>query len=115
MATSTDPWHELYATASQLRALISLGRIEEAAAVLDRHQAASVRGRYPMFQFVGHAFEVVLLLAAGRFDEAEAAAERAHALGSAANSPFDAGVYGLQMFAIRREQGRLGEVARVLS
>ena len=36
VATSTDPWHELYATASQLRALISLGRIEEAAAVLDR-------------------------------------------------------------------------------
>ena len=87
---------------------------DEAAAVLDRHMVASARGRYPAFQFVGHAFEVVLHLAAGRFDEAERAAELAHALGSAGNTPFDAGVYGLQMFAIRREQGRLGEVAPVL-
>lgn len=114
VATSTDPWHELYATASQLRALISLGRMSEATTVLDRHRAASDRGRYPTFQFVGAAYEVVLLLAWGHFDEAEAAAERAHALGSAVNSPFDDGVYGLQMFAIRREQGRLGEVAPIL-
>ncbi len=114
VATSTDPWHELYATASQLRALISLGRMSEAATVLDRHRAASERGRYPTFQFVAAAYEVVLLLASGLFDQAEAAAERAHALGSAVNSPFDEGVYGLQMFAIRREQGRLGEVAPVL-
>ena len=113
-ATSSDPWHELYATSNQLRAYISLGQFDEAAAVLDRHMAASDRGRYPAFQFVGHAFAVVLHLAAGRFDEAERSAERAHALGSAGNTPFDAGVYGLQMFAIRREQGRLSEVAPVL-
>ena len=113
-ASSSDPWHELYATSNQLRAQITLGRLDDAAAVLDRHMVASERGRYPAFQFVGHAFAVVLHLAAGRFDDAERSAERAHALGSAANSPFDAGVYGLQMFAIRREQGRLGEVAPVL-
>ncbi len=113
-ATSSDPWHELYATSNQLRAHISLGQLGAAAAVLERHMVASERGRYPAFQFVGHAFAVVLHLAAGRFDDAERSAERAHALGSAGNSPFDAGVYGLQMFAIRREQGRLGEVAPVL-
>jgi len=113
-ATSSDPWHELYATSSQLRGHIMLGQLETAAAVLDRHMAASDRGRYPTFQFVGHAYAVVLHLAAGRFDQAEESAERAHALGSAGNTPFDAGVYGLQMFAIRREQGRLSEVAPVL-
>ncbi len=112
--TSSDPWHQLYATSMQLRAYIALGQLEIAAAVLDRHMAASERGRYPAFQFVGHAFAVVLHLAAGRFDDAEQSAERAHALGSAGNTPFDAGVYGLQMFAIRREQGRLAEVAPVL-
>jgi len=57
---------------------------------------------------------VVLELARGRFAEAEAAAERAHAFGAADHTPFDAGVYGLQMFALRREQGRLGEVRPVL-
>ncbi len=110
----TDPWHELYATSNQIRALVCLGRLAEATTMLERHVAFSERGRYPAFQFVGHAFEAVLLLAAGRFDAAEEAAERAHTLGSAGNSPFDAGVYGLQMFAIRREQGRLEEVVPVL-
>ena len=44
------------------------------------------RGRYPAFMFISHAFDVVLALAAGRFAEAEEAAERAHALGSAGNT-----------------------------
>jgi DNA-binding NarL/FixJ family response regulator len=109
-----DPWHGLYATSNRIRALISLGRMAEAHEVLQTHFAFSERGRYPAFQFVGHAFEAILELAAGRFDAAEAAAERAHALGMAGSSPFDAGVYGLQMFAIRREQGRLDEVAPVI-
>ncbi len=52
----------------------------------------------------------MLSLAAGRFDEAELAAERARALGDSGDTLLDAGVYGLQMFAIRREQGRLAEV-----
>jgi len=107
-----DPWHVLYATSSQMRALITLGRLDEAADVMRRHWEAAER--YPVFQFVGHAFDAALLLAAGRFDDAEAAADRSHALGAIANSPFDEGVYGLQMFAIRREQGRLAEVEPVL-
>ncbi len=111
---SSDPWHSMYATSNRLRALITFGRLDEADAVLARHQEVSARGRYAAFQFVGWAFEVVLELARGRFAEAEAAAERAHAFGAADNTPFDAGVYGLQMFALRREQGRLGEVAPVL-
>jgi DNA-binding CsgD family transcriptional regulator/tetratricopeptide (TPR) repeat protein len=109
---SDDPWHVLYATTNQMRALVTLGRFDEAASVMARHWKAAER--YPTFQFVGHAFEAALLLAAGRFDDAEAAAERAHELGLATNSPFDEGVFGLQMFAIRREQGRLAEVEPAL-
>ena len=51
------------------------------------------------------AFEALLDLAAGRFDEAEAAAERGQELAAANDSPFGEGVYGLQMFAIRRAAG----------
>jgi DNA-binding CsgD family transcriptional regulator/tetratricopeptide (TPR) repeat protein len=112
--TSADPWHTMYATSNRLRALISFGRIDEAETVLARHQEISARGRFAAFQFVGWAFEVALALARGRFAEAEAAAEQAHAFAALDKTPFDAGVYGLQMFAIRREQGRLGEVAPVL-
>jgi DNA-binding CsgD family transcriptional regulator len=106
-----DPWHVLYATTNQIRALIALGRLDEARQRMERHREAS--RRFPTFQFVGNVLDASLLLAAGRFDEAEAAAERAHELG-ARNVPFDEGVYGLQMFAIRREQGRLHEVAPVV-
>ena len=55
----------------------------------------------------------MLALAAGEFDDAEAAAERGNLLAAADGSPFGDGVYGLQMFAIRRAQGRLAEVAPV--
>ena len=111
---SGDPWNELYATSNGLRALVTLGRLDEAAVMLSRHFAVTDSGRWPVFQYVGFGFQVVLSLAAGRFDEAETQAEEAHTLGSEGNTPFDAGVYGLQMFAIRREQGRLDEVAPVL-
>jgi class 3 adenylate cyclase/DNA-binding CsgD family transcriptional regulator/tetratricopeptide (TPR) repeat protein len=113
-AVTTDPWHELYATSNQLRALFQLGRLDEAREVLDRHWAMAEQGRFAAFQTIGYAYEVVLALARGHFAEAEQAAERAHSLGLAGNAPFDAGVYGLQMFVLRREQGRLAEVAPVV-
>ena len=55
-----------------------------------------------------------IALAGGRFADAEAAAERANSFGRAVQGDFAAGVYGLQMFAIRREQGRLEEVRPIL-
>jgi DNA-binding NarL/FixJ family response regulator len=105
-----DQWSAVYATGNMCRGLIGLGRLTEAAEVLVQHRVLAERGRFLMFQYMGHVYEAVLALAAGRFDEAEQAAERAHEVGDSSNILFDAGVYGLQMFAIRREQGRLAEV-----
>jgi class 3 adenylate cyclase/DNA-binding CsgD family transcriptional regulator len=113
-----DPWSASYAAATQLRAYVALGRLSDAAEALQRQRAASTAGRFAPFQFIAHAYEVVLALAACEFDAAEAAAEQAQAKAAADGAPYDAGVYGLQMYAIRRAQGRLGEVApalRVLS
>ena len=105
-----DGWSAAYATGNMMRALIELGRLGEATEVLKQHRVLSNRGRYLIFQFMGHVYDALLSLAAGRFDEAELAAEQAHALGDSSDTLFDVGVYGLQMFAIRREQGRLAEV-----
>ncbi|MDT7785534.1 MAG: hypothetical protein QOF58_3953, partial [Pseudonocardiales bacterium] len=105
-----DSWSAAYATGSIIRALIQIGQLDEAAEVLKQHQMLSERGRFLIFQFMGHVYEALLALAAGRFDDAELAAERAHALGNSSETVYEAGVYGLQMFAIRREQGRLAEV-----
>jgi len=48
------------------------------------------------------------------FAEAERLAEEALELGRASHGEVATGVYGVQMFTIRREQGRLAEVAPVL-
>ena len=105
-----DNWSAAYASGNMCRALIGFGRLDEAGEILQQHRLMSERGGFLVFQFMGHAFEAVLALAAGRFADAELAAERAHSMGESSNTIFDAGVYGLQMFAIRREQGRLAEV-----
>ena len=104
----------MYATSNRLRALITFGRLDEADAVLARHQEVSARGRYAAFQFVGWAFEVVLELAAAASSRPRPPPSTPMPSAAADHTPFDAGVYGLQMFALRREQGRLGEVAPVL-
>ncbi len=109
-----DAWSRSYATANQLRACIALGRLAEATEILERHRATSIAGRFAPFQFMTHAYEAVLALAAADFPAAEAAAEQAQARAAADDAPYDAGVYGLQMYAIRRAEGRLAEVAPVM-
>jgi class 3 adenylate cyclase/DNA-binding CsgD family transcriptional regulator len=109
-----DPWSASYAAANEMRACIALGRLGEAAEALQRQRVSSTAGRFATFQFMTHAYEAVLALAACDFDAAEAAAEQAQARATADGAPYDAGVYGLQMYAIRRAQGRLGEVAPVM-
>jgi class 3 adenylate cyclase/tetratricopeptide (TPR) repeat protein len=50
-------------------------------------------------------------IAKGEFQSAEQLANRALAFGDDTDFDFPLGVYGVQMFTIRREQGRLAEVA----
>jgi class 3 adenylate cyclase/DNA-binding CsgD family transcriptional regulator len=110
----SDGWAMSYANAVLLRALFALGRLDDAAAVLERHRTTSTAGHFATFEFMTHAFDALFALAAGDLDGAEAAAERARAKGESDDSPYDAGVYGLQMYAIRRAQGRLAEVAPLM-
>ena len=106
-----DSWSAAYATGNMFRVARGARSSRRGRARCScSTRLLADRGRFLMFQFMGHVYEAVLALAAGRFDEAEAAAERAHVLGDSSDTLFDAGVYGLQMFAIRREQGRLAEV-----
>jgi tetratricopeptide (TPR) repeat protein len=50
----------------------------------------------------------------GEFSDAERLANHAYESGSEAHGELATGVYGVQMFTIRREQGRLAEVAPVV-
>ena len=53
-------------------------------------------------------------LMGGRFEDSERLAQQAFAIGQRLQTETAAGVFGLQMFALRREQGRLKEVEPVV-
>jgi DNA-binding CsgD family transcriptional regulator len=113
LATRTgDMWGTAYATTSYMRALVDLGRLEELRPILDRHAEVCSRVFLLTGFFEEWCYRLILALARGDFESAEAAADRCLEIG--ADHPSGPGMYGLQMFAIRREQGRLAEAAPVL-
>jgi tetratricopeptide (TPR) repeat protein len=74
---------------------------------LEQHELSS----HLYFYLSAHAMQAIL---GGEFSDAERLAERAFEAAREVFSESAAGVYGVQMFTIRREQGRLAEVAPVL-
>jgi DNA-binding CsgD family transcriptional regulator/tetratricopeptide (TPR) repeat protein len=108
-----EVWYEAYVTVNRLRAYVTLGDLAEAKTVLARHYDIVKRSPHPILKVEALCYEIIFALAEGRFDDADAAAEEALQIGSDSHAGA-AGMYGLQMFAIRREQGRLAEVAPVL-
>ncbi len=70
--------------------------------------------RQPFFQHTHAMFRAARMLLAGDFVQAEQFAEQAMEFGQRLPTENVAGIYGLQMFTIRREQGRLREVAPLI-
>jgi tetratricopeptide (TPR) repeat protein len=68
----------------------------------------------PFYEYSDCAMRTAPVIQAGRFDEAEKMAMEAFAAGRALGVDNAEGVLGIQMFTIRREQGRLQEIAPVL-
>ena len=110
-SSEKDMWAYCYARGSLVRGLMRLGSIDDARDKLPELREAAERGQFVLYRYQAMVFDVIFAIIDGRFDDAEQLAERASAFGSAARTEFDAGVYGVQMYAIRREQGRLEEVA----
>ncbi len=94
--------------------LMALGEIEparkEAAVALEMAQHT----RQPFILHVAEHFRSALALLRGGLAEAEAAAERSREWGRLLVGRDASGVYGIQMFGVRREQGRLTELAPVM-
>lgn len=65
-------------------------------------------------QWVGQHGRAMLALLVGDFAAAEGFAEKAYQLGRRRYGESVEGVYGMQMFTIRREQGRLSEIAPIV-
>jgi hypothetical protein len=83
-------------------------------AALDQFQS-SIEGRQMLHQeWVGQLGRAMQALLIGDFAAAEKLAENAYAMGRRTHGESVEGVYGMQMFTIRREQGRLAEIAPVI-
>jgi len=91
--------------------LLALGDAAGWARDLDRHGRLAYELGEPFYQYLVRAMEVARTINAGQFAEAERQAGEAHAFGQPIGVDNVDGVLGVQMFTIRREQGRLREVA----
>jgi DNA-binding CsgD family transcriptional regulator/tetratricopeptide (TPR) repeat protein len=93
--------------------LIVLGELRVAERELADVHALAVRLRQPFTVHVAEHYASTLALCTGRLAEAEAAAQRSHEWSRLLTGRPASGIHGIQMFGVRREQGRLAELAAV--
>lgn len=107
---------EIQAEAMEWRvaALMELGDIDAAHRELTDSIELARHTRQPFIIHVSEHYASTLALLEGRLAESEAAAERSREWGRLLTGRDASGVYGVQMFSIRREQGRLAEFAPVI-
>jgi DNA-binding CsgD family transcriptional regulator len=108
--TESMQWH--------VAALMGLGDLATARRELEVAVDLASRSTQPFLLHVGEHYGSAIALADGRLDEAEAAAHRSHEWSRLLTGRDASGIYGVQMFNIRREQARLGglvPVVRVLA
>ena len=88
----------------------ALGDLESARREVAALLATAEQTAQPFILHVAEHY-VSIALCDGRLDEAEARAQHSHEWSRLLGGSDAAGVYGIQMFNIRREQGRLAELA----
>jgi DNA-binding CsgD family transcriptional regulator/tetratricopeptide (TPR) repeat protein len=98
------------ATAFLLTVLIEDFALEEARSLLQAFRTGAERAGQPFYLHGAHYTAATIAVCDGRLADAEAMAERARELSRQLDHP-PSGVYGIQMFTIRREQDRLAEIA----
>ena len=84
--------------------------LREVSAARDTAEATA----QPLFIYMADQFGSAIALADGHLEEAETMARHSHEAGQLLTGRDASGTYGIQMFGLRREQGRLDEVAPVM-
>jgi DNA-binding CsgD family transcriptional regulator len=98
----------------RVSSLMALGRMGSAKRELAATKELAQQTRQPFILHVAEHYGSALALLTGDLADAEQAAERSHDWGRLLVGRDASGVYGIQMFGIRREQGRLAELAPVM-
>jgi DNA-binding CsgD family transcriptional regulator/tetratricopeptide (TPR) repeat protein/energy-coupling factor transporter ATP-binding protein EcfA2 len=104
--TEAMQWH--------VASLLGLGDLATARRELEVAVDLASRSTQPFLLHAGEHYRSAIALADGRLDEAAAAAQRSHEWSRLLTGRDASGIYGVQMFNIRREQGRLGRLAPVV-
>ena len=105
----------LEAASWRLFDLMELGDLTARAREFEAYTKLADEVRQPFYQYIGVSSRAMMALFEGRLEESERLAREALALGDRMPGLDAEGVYGLQMFSVRREQGRLAELAPVIA
>lgn len=111
-AADDQEWESL-SISKLLYGEITIGDLDGARRTIERHRQLATELRQPIFVAMDRQADALIALGEGRLDEAERLAAEADDLTRhLSNGPN--GGYGVQMFSIRREQGRLDEARPVV-
>lgn len=106
-----DREREIDAASWRLFDLMELGDMKTRAAEFAAYAKLADEVRQPFYQYVGVSSRAMMALFEGRFEESERLALQALEVGQRMPGLDAAGIFGVQMFTVRREQGRLKELA----
>ncbi len=95
-------------------AFVALGDIDAARREVATLQETAEQTAQPFMLHVAAHYGAAMALCDGRLDDAETLAGRSHDWSRLLTGRDASGVHGIQMFGIRREQGRLAELAPVI-
>jgi class 3 adenylate cyclase len=109
-----DPVTRCRAAFIRLRCLAEVGDLEEAARCFEMGESLAVELGQPALLWTAAWNRVGRLAQPGRLDEAERAAQAALELGQACGQPDAFLFFADQMYCLRREQGRVGELEETL-
>ncbi len=110
-----DREHELDAASWRLFDLMELGDLKARAAEFAAYTRLADEVRQPFYQYIGVSSRAMMSLFEGRLEDSERLAREALELGQRMPGLDAEGVFGVQMFTLRREQGRLRELAPVVA
>src|SRR3954454_23246666 len=102
------------AMAWRVPTFVALGDLDAARLELAAVLATAEQTAQPFILHVAEHYGSSIALCDGRLEEAEARARHSHVWSRLLSGSDAAGVYGIQMFNIRREQGRLAELAPII-
>lgn len=102
------------AMAWRVTSFVALGNIDAARGEVAALLETAVQTAQPFMLHVAEHYGSSIALCDGRLEEAEARARRSHDWSQLLTGRDASGTYGIQMFSVRREQGRLPELAPVV-